>query len=188
MKSLHLTQPHAIVMVGIPGSGKSFFAEKFADTFGAPYISFDVIRDITETSNSVVTKLFMREFTEIAKTKSSIVIEGMSHSRIERTNLAKLLRYHGYEPLFVWVQIDTASAKTRSLKTKPHRTQEQHIALAKKFSPPHSNEKPLVISGKHTYASQVKVVLKRLSAPRADISTHTVTPTRSLADVRRNKS
>jgi len=38
MKSLQLDKPHAIVVIGIQGSGKTFFAEKFATTFKAPYI------------------------------------------------------------------------------------------------------------------------------------------------------
>ena len=29
--------PHAIIMVGIPGAGKTAFSTRFADTFGTPY-------------------------------------------------------------------------------------------------------------------------------------------------------
>jgi len=44
MKPLSLSKPHVIVTVGIPGSGKSFFAEHFAATFKAPLISGERIR------------------------------------------------------------------------------------------------------------------------------------------------
>ncbi|MBO9600754.1 MAG: hypothetical protein J7559_23390, partial [Cohnella sp.] len=64
-------------------------------------------------------------------------------------------------------------------KTESHRhvtTAEQHDAAVRRFSAPHSTEKPIVISGKHTYATQAKMVLRKLAEPRADISVHSTAP------------
>ncbi|MDB5165578.1 MAG: hypothetical protein JWM00_468 [Candidatus Saccharibacteria bacterium] len=183
MKSLSLNRPHAIVMVGIPGSGKSFFAEKFSDTFSAPYINYDTFRPFVSDPKQL-SKLIAHQMRELLKTNYSIVLEGVAHTRTERTELVKHLKQHGYETIFIWVQTDPETALTRSLKQSKH-SKDEHERLTKRFSPPHATEKPVVISGKHTYATQVRSVLKRLSGPRADISTHSTPPVRSLRDVRR---
>jgi predicted kinase len=185
MKSLSLSQPHAIVMVGIPGSGKSFFAEKFAETFRAPYVSYDTFRPFISDQKSLA-KLVAYQVRELLKTNHSLIIEGFAYSRAERTEIAKLLKNHGYETLFVWVQTDGDTAQARTLK-QAKLSKEEYAKLAKRFSPPHETEKPVVISGKHTYASQAKTVLKRLSGPRAEISSHTSPPVRTVIDVKRGR-
>jgi predicted kinase len=185
MKSLSLNQPHAIVMVGIPGSGKSFFAEKFAETFNAPYVNYDTFRPFISDSKQL-SKVLAHQMRELLKTNYSIVVEGVAQTRAERTELAKYLKQHGYETVFIWVQTDPRTALTRSLKQAKH-SKEEHERLTERFSPPHETEKPVVISGKHTYATQVRSVLKRLSGPRAEISTHSTPPVRSLRDVRRTR-
>jgi len=67
MKSLHLSRPHAIMMVGLPGSGKSFFASQFAATFDTPYIDFGAIADITSDGEKA-SEIALLCLGEIAKT------------------------------------------------------------------------------------------------------------------------
>lgn len=176
MKSLSLTQPHAIVMVGIPGSGKTFFATKFSDTFHAPLVSTEHIAPHARDAEAAH-RIADTHLDELLKTGQSLVLEVAASTRTERMNLAKKLRSKGYTPLIVWVQTDEDTARQRIAKDKA-KDESTFDGQVRRFTPPHENEKPLVISGKHTYASQAKVVLKRLSAPRADISTHTTPPVR----------
>ena len=176
MKSLSLNNPHAIVMVGIPGSGKSFFAEKFSHTFGMPHIDIEALFRFT-TSDTMADELLLHILSEITKTQSSLIIEAEASSRARRTELAKFFKSKGYEVLYVWVQTDNETSKQRTIKTRGVGPEYFDTAI-KKFSAPHSSERPLVISGKHTYASQAKIVLKRLSAPRVDISSHQKPPIR----------
>lgn len=191
MKQLSLAKPHLLIMTGVPGSGKSFFAEKFSETFHAPFVSFHHIENLTN-SGDAATVFGDYMLAEILKTGQSALVEGKSDTRRERLELAKRAREAGYEPLYVWVQTDSDTAKTRSSrggKTKTHRqlSHDEHDRLSKRFSPLHPTEKHVVISGKHTYASQAKVVLTKLSSPRADISSHRSAPTRGAADpARRN--
>ena len=164
MKSLQLEKPHAIVAIGIQGSGKTFFGEKFSDTFNAPFIEQEFFvtsaRDAQQGES-----LMQRVLHETVKTGRSIVIELSLASRVERAELAKLLRKAGYVPLFVWVQVDTETAMSRSYRSTKV-TPEAYKESLKKFSQPHASENVLVISGKHTFATQAKAVLKKLSAPR----------------------
>ena len=75
------------------------------------------------------------------------------------------MRKLGYEPLFVWVQTDLATTKARALKKNvPSSVFE---AERKRFTPLKESDPYVVISGKHNYASQLKIVLRRLSSARA---------------------
>lgn len=184
MKSLSLIKPHMIIMVGLPGSGKSFFAEKFAETFNAPYVNRQRIGELTKENIDLLAQL---QLNELLKTNQSVIFEGVAHTRAERLALVKIARQCGYEPLIIWVQVDSAAAKDRSTTSKDASIDAaEYERISKRFTPPNSTEKPLVISGKHTYASQARVVLKKLSSPRAEISANTATPTRDVQPTRRN--
>ena len=166
MKSLQLDKPHAIVMVGIPGSGKSYFADKFSAMFNAPCIEQMALEHLAADQKAAqeLSKLFLAE---IVKTGRSIVIESDTSTKQARSELSATLKKAGYTPLFVWVQIDTETAANRS--NKMGMSNEEHAKRVKKFVPPAPNEHALVISGKHTYATQARVVLKRLSLPRTGV-------------------
>lgn len=190
MRNLSLNQPHAIVMVGIPGSGKTFFAEKFTAMFQAPYIDYHKITALANDSDAAIV-LMNYQLDELLKTRQSIVIDGNTDTRTSRLDLAKKARKAGYEVLFIWVQTDTATSKARAAKQSknqaaPAFSEDEYDRKIKRFTAPATIEKPVVISGKHTYASQAKVVLQRLSAPRAEISAHRTPPTRLEQSARRN--
>lgn len=190
MKTLSLAQPHCIAMVGMAGSGKSFFAEKFAETFNAPFASLDTITPLAKSDVSAAI-IFQNQIKELLKTRQSIIIEGMTDMRGERDKLVRLARTADYEVLFVWVQTDPTTAKIRCVKDKKDKknrtlSSDEYDRIAKRFTSPVVVEKPIVISGKHTYATQAKIVLKKLSAPRAAISTHDAAPVRAARPQRNN--
>lgn len=171
MKNLQLSKPHLLVVVGVPGAGKSFFANKFAETFSAPYLDQgNLARIISEDQATVVADLVLDQ---LVRTKQTILLEGWGSTRTERQSIAAYARKHGYEPLFVWVQTDPETAKRRSTKgmrgqNADHLLSEEQFDKAfKRFTLLGSSEKYMVISGKHTYASQAKIVLKKLVEPRA---------------------
>jgi len=176
MKSLSLNRPHALIMVGIPGSGKTTFAKQFSETFSAPHIEASALATYARDDASS-RDLMMHVLAEFMKTGQSLVIDAYADSRRVRTELAKYCRDHGYSPLFIWVQTDPETARQRATRSM-RLSKEQYDKELQSFSAPHASEKPLVISGKHTYASQAKVVLRRLSLPRAEISKHSQAPVR----------
>lgn len=191
MKSLSLSKPHVIIMVGVPGSGKSFFAEKFAETFHAPYVSRERVVAYLNDGSGDVSAIIQDQLNELLKTQQSIIVDGLADSRSSRSELSQKAHAAGYSTLLVWVQTDPATAKgrsTRQAKNDPRHSlsSDDYDTITKRFSPPTATEKPVVISGKHTYATQAKVVLKKLSEPRANISTHTTAPIRPQQSGRRN--
>lgn len=184
MKSLSLPQPLVIVMVGIPGSGKSYFARQFASMFSAPLVSTDFVRHTlfpdsvySREEDALVSDITLAQLTELLKTNKTLIYDGGSNARIERQDIEKLARAAGYEPLLLWVQTDTPTAQIRSTKRSTRRGDdalnspmdtETFDAVVRRFTQPHAKEDVVVISGKHTFAAQARVVLKRLSAPRSD--------------------
>jgi predicted kinase len=167
MKSLQLETPHAIVMIGIPGSGKSFFARKFSEMFKAPLIEQAVLEPLV-ADDQALSKLIGHMLGELTKGDRSIVLEVDTATRQARTELAKVLKNAGFRPLFIWVQTDAETARVRSAKARM--PAEEHARLTKRFASPTPAENALVISGKHTYATQAKIVLKKLTESRAQDS------------------
>jgi predicted kinase len=180
MKSLSLSQPHLLIMVGLPGSGKSFFAEKFSEMFRAPYVNYDKIAEISK-DNDLSAKYMAHFLHELFKTGHTIIVDGLADTRTQRAELKHLAHTAGYKPLYIWVQTDEATAKARKLKALKgdrHGAEYEYDKLASSFAVPVATERPfVVISGKHTYATQAKAVLKNLATPRAS-SPKDITPER----------
>ena len=159
--------PHAILMIGIPGAGKSTFAERFSDTFQAPIISYTTLTKKYHVPYEAADGLIEYMIDQVAKTHRTLIIDGSANTRAQRANLAKKLQKQGYKVLTVWVQTDTNEAKRRALKKYPQGselTSAEFDAAVSAFQAPLSQEKPVVISGKHTYATQLKGVLRQIAA------------------------
>ncbi len=166
MKPLTPTSPHAIIMVGIPGSGKSTFAERFASTFGAPFINSTVFKYQLSLSDAQTAALQSMVLHELLKTQRTLLIEGATHKRAQRTALVNAITKAGLRPLIVWVQTDPGEARRRAVRPLPKGsglTNQEFDSVVAAFQPPAPAEAALVISGKHTYATQLKVVLKHIA-------------------------
>lgn len=188
MKSLSLTEPHIIAMVGAPGAGKTRFALQFAETFSAPFINDQPLRACA-TNPDEGSALGLEIIKQIMRTRETLVFEGELDMRIDRDALIKLAKTHGYKVLFVWVQADQQVAKARALKQIAVDEYERRI---KHFSAPHESEPYIVISGHHTHATQTRTVLAHLAKPRAQAPVQSrttvarTTPRRATGQLRVN--
>lgn len=177
MKTLSLAQPRIIMIAGIPGAGKSTFGTAFADMFGVSFISADKLRhelfanpQYAESEEAIITRLQELMMQEIAKNKRSFLIEGSCDSRPERLKIEQFAKTNGFETLIIWVQTNPETAKGRATGRirKPADTPIQPISpdvfekLSKKFTPP-KTEDYVVISGMHTFNTQVRMVLRKLT-------------------------
>ena len=155
------TKPRAILVFGAPCSGKSTFCEKFSKRFKAPYYDIDALRDeadFTEHQLHVVLGV-------IAKAGQNIIIEGGLDTEEERDAVRDLLRSCGYDPALIWIQTDINTIKTR-LKTKLRsvkKAKEEYDARISVLEAPSDIEKPIILSGKHTFDTQLSHVLSQLS-------------------------
>ena len=183
MKSLSLSRPLIIMMVGFPGAGKSFFASQFADTFNAPRISIDRMRsDIftnptySKDEDDLIKRLTDVQVQELLKTGKSFIIDGGCNPKIVRQEYERMAKSKGYGTLVIWVQTDGPTCKIRATrrnpaarpgdKYNPPMNEATLSTIAKRLTPPTLSENSMVISGKHTYPTQLRVVLKKLAPAR----------------------
>ncbi len=166
MKPLTPAIPHAIIMIGIPGSGKSAFAERFAETFKAPIINESRLAHEAELDSKQLKKVNESLLHEITKTKSTFLYEASKSTKASRAALIKFVTKAGYKPLVVWVQTESNEALRRANKPFPKGSglsKDEFTEAVKAFQPPLVQEGAIVISGKHTFASQLKIVLSKIS-------------------------
>lgn len=174
-------KPFLLVTIGYPGAGKSYFARKFADIFNAPLVSFDEIRyelfneiSHSDDENLIVARVAGLQLRELFRTRKTIIIDGGHNPRISRTELAKVARGAGYNVLYIWVQTDESTARARSLKRSETREEDafnralstdEFETQTRRFTAPTEFEKYIVISGRHNFPSQARIVLKKIVVP-----------------------
>jgi predicted kinase len=186
MKSLNLARPQMLMIVGNPGAGKSFFARQFSETFDAPVVSLDRIRyelfanpTFSNDENDLVNRMAGYFIEELLKTKRSFVIDGGCNTRADRVRLTQLAKKADYAAQIVWVQTDVATCRARALKRNPDKriddkynpslSEQLFDTMVRRFTEP-SRENHVVISGKHTYSAQAKMVLRKLVAAREAVA------------------
>lgn len=158
------------MVYGAPGAGKTYFAEQFSEKFRAPFIdmtglrrqifkkpSYDAAenRDMKRLENHILSSIF--------KSGVMTLLEGGLDTRADRRRITNLANEAGYQPLLVWVQTDPKTTKSRA---KSQMTVKQFDELVGRLETPLGTEYPIVVSGKHTFDTQVRVILKQLSAQR----------------------
>ena len=141
------SKPYAILVFGAPMSGKTTFAEQFSARFNAPFLNLSELHD----EYKLTRKLAMVLIQQLTKCKQTLVLEGGLDTEKQRNEIKDLLAKAGYRPILIWVQTDLNAIK--------HRMRHKY----KKIEAPSELERPLVISGKHTFQTQCKNVLTGLS-------------------------
>jgi len=179
MDKVTLSNPMVIVIVGLPGSGKSFFATQFANTFNVALVSEDKIRwmlfanhTYSEDENSIVKQVADMMIEELFRTKKAFVIDGGYNNRVSRMELAASAKKADYGVLTVVVQTDPPTAEHRSIKRDAKKAGDRYkqplskaefAAQSKKYhAPTHLDKTTVVISGKHTYSTQARTVLRKM--------------------------
>lgn len=155
------SKPYAILVFGAPKSGKTSFAEHFSQAINAPYLN------LTHLINEyhVTKKLAAELIAQIAKCRSTLIIEGLIDTEAQRKEMRDLLIKCGYKPVLIWVQTDLNTIKQR-MRSCYRTLPEAKAALEKAISrieAPADDEKTIVISGKHTYQTQCRNVINRLT-------------------------
>lgn len=155
------SKPRALLVFGAPCSGKTTFGEKFAKRFRLAFYDLNELKEKYGFSRKII--LIILE--QILKTKQTIVIEGEIATEREREEIRNLIRSYGYDPFLIWIQTDVSTIRTR-LKTRyknVSRAKDVYDAAVDKLEAPADFEKPIILSGKHTFDTQARHVISGLA-------------------------
>ncbi len=155
------TQPRAILVFGAPGSGKTTFSERFAKKFHAAFFDLGELERDNKLDRKTV--LFLLE--QLAKTNVTLVIEGILDTERERTEVRNILRRAGYNPSLVWIQTDvnTIRQRLRIKNRSATKAKQEYETRIGRMEAPSEVEAPIVLSGKHTFETQLRHVLTQLA-------------------------
>ena len=155
-----MNKSRALLVFGAPCSGKTTFGEKFAQKFGLAFY------DLSELANEGFTRdQVLRILELILKTKQTIIVEGGLDTENDRTEIRNLLRKHNYEPSLIWVQTDISTIRMR-LKSRFHsvsKAKEFFDVTTSEMEAPTDFERPIILSGKHTFETQTKHAITGLA-------------------------
>ncbi len=150
----------AILVFGAPCSGKTTFSKQFAAQFNATFYDLDALKQEHNLSRQFI--LLLVE--QIARTGSTLVLEGGNDTERDRRELVDILRAAGYSPTLIWIQTDVSTIRSR-LKNRLRSVEKAKVVYdsrIKALEAPSDAETPIVLSGKHTYHTQLKQVLTQL--------------------------
>lgn len=155
------SKSRALMVFGAPCSGKTTFAKKFAKKFGLAY--YDLNELVGEHGFSRADALFVIEL--IMRTKQTIILEGGIDTEKERSELRNLIRKNGYEPALIWIQTDVATIRSRmKLRYRSVSKAKQSFDNATaEMEAPTDFEKPIILSGKHTFETQTRHAITGLA-------------------------
>ena len=160
MEGNNMNKSRALLVFGAPCSGKTTFGEKFAQKFGLAFY------DLSELANEGFTRdQVLRILELILKTKQTIIVEGGLDTENDRTEIRNLLRKHNYEPSLIWVQTDISTIRMR-LKSRFHsvsKAKEFFDVTTSEMEAPTDFERPIILSGKHTFETQTKHAITGLA-------------------------
>ena len=154
-------KPRALLVFGAPCSGKTTFCEKFAKKFGLAFYDLHELKEKYGFSR----KNLLVILEQILKTKQTILIEGELETEKEREEVRNLLRSKGYDPSLIWIQTDVSTIRSRlKLRYKNlAKAKEIYDKAVNSIEAPTEIEKPIILSGKHTFETQTKHVVSGLA-------------------------
>ena len=180
MAKITPAKPFLIMLYGLPGSGKTYFARQLSERMQLANIQADRIRAelfeqprYDKQENEVVMQLMNYMTAEFLAAGLSVVYDVNAMRGAQRRDLRELARKMHAQTLLVWFQIDPESAFTRNQKRDRRRVDDKFAAqldrnafesVAAHMQNPGPNEDYAVISGKHLFGTQFSAVSNKLSS------------------------
>lgn len=121
--------------------------------------------DFADYEREVIARTALTILEGLFLSKQTILLEGGIASFAERQALQNMAIEAGYNPLVLWIQTDMTTIKQRLAKLPPaeRMTRVEFEATVNALENPNANEAPIVISGKHTFDTQMRTVLGQLA-------------------------
>ncbi len=148
------SKPRALLVFGAPCSGKTTFAMKFANKFNLAYYDLDDIAKKNKFSRENI--LAILEI--LTHTRQTVIIEGGLDTEKQRQEVKNIFIVAGYVVDLLWVQTDIATIRNRmKFRYKSvAKAKSAYDEAIEKLEAPSELERPIILSGKHTFETQTK--------------------------------
>lgn len=172
------SKPLLVLLYGLPGSGKTFFARQMCEQLMAVHVHGDRIRaELFETptysrqESHVITSLMNYMTGEFLNAGVSVVYDANAMRSAQRRALRNMAVKAGAETVLVWFQIDQESAFTRVAKRDKRKADDKFAQpldrtsfdqLNSGMQNPEASEKYAVVSGKHVFSTQRSAFIRHL--------------------------
>lgn len=173
-----LTKPTLILLYGYPGSGKTYVGRQLAEHFHAAHIQGDRVRGelfeeprYDKQENEIVSNLMGYMTEEFLHAGLSVIYDTNAMRVAQRRALRDMARACKATVLLIWIQIDMESAVLRAMKRDKRKADDKYALpidrttfqqIATHMQNPTTTEEYLVISGKHTFTTQLHMIQKKL--------------------------
>ena len=115
-----------VIVFGLPGSGKSYFASKFAKVINAGYINSDMIRKeifkervYSDEEKSSVYDNMLKQMKDSVKQKKNLVLDATFHKKDIRKMFVDEMKGKGGIS-FIEIQADENTTRERLKRSRPY--------------------------------------------------------------------
>lgn len=171
-------KPLLILLYGLPGAGKTFFARQIAEQLTVAHIQGDRIRaelfqnpTYSKEENHIVSSLMTYMTTEFLKAGVSVIFDTNAMRTMHRRALRNLSVKVNAETVLVWFQVDPDTAFSRAVR-RDRRTSDDKFAqemtpeifrqMMAGMQNPDLTERHIVLSGKHVFNTQRNAFFRTL--------------------------
>jgi predicted kinase len=179
MHKIEPEKPVLILLYGFPGSGKTFFSRQFCQEVHAAHLEEDRIRfelfekpRYSKQENYALGRIMDYMTGEFLSAGISVIYDTNAMRVGQRRTMREIAKKYKAEVLIVWFQLDADTSYLRNAKRDRRQLDDRFAAgysveqfkeIAAHMQPPEPTEEFIVVSGKHTYASQKSGVVKKLA-------------------------
>lgn len=172
-----LHHPTLFILVGIPGSGKTYLARQLSQQLKISRVSAEQIRltilnqpSLSKSEERLVRKIAFFLIEELLKQGLSVICDLPATKNNQRAELNKLAKIHKFQVVTIHQQIDKQAAWLRCQSRHSHQIDDKYALnldkevfeiLCGQLQPPVGN-RVIVVSGSQNFGSQARTILRRL--------------------------
>ena len=172
-----LQQPLMFILVGLPGSGKTYLTRQLAQKLKINSVSAEQVRytildqpSLQKAEERLVRRIALFLVEELLKAGLPVICDLPAQSARQRLELHKLAKIYKYPVVTLYQQVDKQAAWLRCQSRHSHQVDDKYALnldqatfdiLCSQLEPPTQGEM-IVISGVHAFDTQAQIIIRRL--------------------------